>query len=389
VQVAKFPNNGFSSERLGLLRQAIEGDIASGRYHGAVVMVAREGEVALHEAIGHSHQPSGTVAAHDDVFSLFSLSKAFTNVLALRWIEQGRFALTTRVAEVIPEFAGGLRERITFYHLLSHQSGIPTMFSPVPGMNLDVLADMVQAACAHVHCTEMPGEQVSYAPMIGQLLLGEAVRRTDPAGRAFRDIADQEIFAPLGMTSTAFGVRADLRARHRPVVPMAGLELPPHPSTNNLAYHSAFLEEHAEMPWVGAVSTASDLFRFAEMLRLDGELDGTRILGPAMLERATTNCTGDRQNNLYGDLAMRRGWDRYPATIGLGFFLRGETIYPHQFGTLASPRTFGNNGAGSTVLWVDPARDITFTCVTAGVMEEGRNIERFQRLSDLVLAAAL
>jgi CubicO group peptidase (beta-lactamase class C family) len=60
----------------------------------------------------------------------------------------------------------------------------------------------------------------------------------------------------------------------------------------------------------------------------------------------------------------------------------------HQFGTLASPRTHGHQGAGSGVVWVDPARDLCFAMLSAGVMHEADNIERFQRLSDMALAAS-
>ena len=69
--------------------------------------------------------------------------------------------------------------------------------------------------------------------------------------------------------------------------------------------------------------------------------------------------------------------------------LRGEGIYHHFFGTLASPRTFGNFGAGSSLFWVDPEKRLTFVCLTAGVMEEASNILRFQRLSDMAHAAAV
>ncbi|MGH7058490.1 MAG: serine hydrolase, partial [Acetobacteraceae bacterium] len=152
--------------------------------------------------------------------------------------------------------------------------------------------------------------------------------------------------------------------------------------------NGAFEDELAEMPWVGCVSTVADLFRFAEMLRRGGELDGVRILSTAMLEQATINRTGDKPNELYAELAHSRGWKPYPAYIGIGFSLRGEAICPHQFGTLTSPRTFGHQGAGSALFWVDPEREVTFVALTAGVMDEADNIERFQRLSDLAISAA-
>ena len=56
-----------------------------------------------------------------------------------------------------------------------------------------------------------------------------------------------------------------------------------HPGHSNYGPHGAFQEEDAEMPWVGAVATVPDLVRFAEMQRRGGELDGVRILSPALL----------------------------------------------------------------------------------------------------------
>ncbi|HTW38457.1 MAG TPA: serine hydrolase domain-containing protein [Steroidobacteraceae bacterium] len=377
----------LSAARLQHLGTTISADIEAGHYHGAVILVAHRGQVALHEAVGYANRATGTPIRKDHVFSIFSVTKAFTNALVFRCIERGDFALTTRIAELVPEFSGGARETITVKDLLTHCSGLPSIFVPVPGMYIDRLEEVVAAICAHVHAEAAPGGAVSYAPMAAHALLGEAVRRCDRLARSFRAIAHEDLFAPLGMRDTAIGVRADLRARH--IVPEF---LPTGPAMqhlghSNLGENGAFEEEAAEMPWVGAVSTVADLYRFAEMLRRGGELDSARILAPAILDLATRNWTGEKPNELYVQLVSRKGWPPYPAYIGLGFFMRGEAICPHQFGTLASPRTFGNTGYGSAIFWVDPAREMTFVCLTAGVMDEADNIERFQRLSDIALAA--
>jgi CubicO group peptidase (beta-lactamase class C family) len=58
-------------------------------------------------------------------------------------------------------------------------------------------------------------------------------------------------------------------------------------------------------------------------------------------------------------------------------------------GHCSSPGTYSGQGAGSTIFWVDPERDLTFVCLTAGVLEDSDNILRFQRLSDMVVAAVL
>lgn len=378
---------GLSAARLQHLCRTISADVAASRYHGAVILIAQRGQVALHEAIGYAERATAQPLRKDHVFSIFSVTKAFTNALVFRCIERGAFALTTRISQLVPEFSGGVRETITVKDLLTHCSGLPSLFVPVPGMYIDRLEEVVAAICAHVHAEAAPGGAVSYAPMAAHALLGEAVRRCDRQGRSFRTIAQEDLFAPLGMRDTAIGVRADLRARH--LVPEFLPTGPPmqHLGHSNLGENGAFEEEAAEMPWVGAVSTVADLYRFAEMLRRGGELESARILAPAILDLATRNWTGEKPNELYVQLVARKGWRPYPAYIGLGFFMRGEAICPHQFGTLASPQTFGNTGYGSAIFWVDPVREMTFVCLTAGVMDEADNIERFQRLSDIALSA--
>ena len=72
---------------------------------------------------------------------------------------------------------------------------------------------MIAAICKLVHSTEEPGRAVHYAPMVPHALMGEMLRRTDPRGRSFRAIMDEDLLQPLGMKDTAVGLRPDLRAR--------------------------------------------------------------------------------------------------------------------------------------------------------------------------------
>ena len=378
---------GLAPERMRHLKTAIEDDVRRGKYFGAVLIVARHGVVGLHEAIGFGDAAHKQPLKKNSVFNIFSTTKALTNVLVFRAIERGDFALTTRVSEVIPEFSSGWREKITVYHLLTHTSGLPSVFTPKPGMYIDHLDEIIAAICKYLHCVEEPGKLVTYAPMAGQALLGEMLQRTDAKKRRYRKIAEEDLLGPLKMKETSIGVRADLRSRK--VVPVFMDRSPiDHLGHGNLGPNGAFEEEDAEMPWVGAVTTAGDLHRFAEMLRRGGELDGARIVSPRILDLAARNQTGERPNELFKTLAIMRGWPTAPAYLGIGFFLRGEAICQHHFGTLTSPRTFGNFGAGSSFYWVDPELDMTFAFVSAGVLEESQNIERCQRLSDIAVSAA-
>lgn len=380
--------SGFWQDRLDHLKAVIEADVAAGAYFGAVLRVARKGVLGFDEAIGFADAEGTKPLAKDNVFSIFSTSKAFTNILILRAIEMGRFALTTKVSEVIPEFKGPPRERATFFHLLTHTAGMPGVWMPKPDMYLDRLDELLEAVIANVHGTVEPGTRCDYSPLANHVLMGEALRRTDPKGRRFRDILREDLFEPLGMKDTSMGLRADLNARHvRP--DMRGTVPIKHLSRNLPGDHALFEDPEVEAPHVGCASTVPDLLRFAEMLRRGGELDGARILGPRTIEMARQVWTQDFPNELYRAVHLRSGWEEMPAYMGLGFNVRGTKIGPHQLGTMTSPETFGNYGAGSALFWVDPVLEVSFACLTAGVMTQAANIARFQKLSDLTVSACI
>jgi len=379
---------GMDQGRLGEVQEAIRADIRAGLYHGAVIKVARGGEVALEAAIGAADAEQTKPLALDSVFNIFSVTKAFTNLLVMRAVEQGRFQLTTPISQLIPEFSGRGREKILIWHLLSHQAGFPIIFEVQPGWYIDNFAEIARTVIAEVAPVDAPCAKVAYSPLANHVLMAEALLRTDPAKRGYRQIVQQDILDPLGMRDTSVGLRADLRTRK--VVPDFRGNYPiGHKSRNTPGPNGAFEDEHAEMPWVGIVSTTPDLFRFADMFRRGGTLDGARLISPAMLDLATRNWTADRVNELYAARGREEGIDPAPAYIGLGFSLRGEALCHHMFGTLATPRSFGNYGAGTSLFWVDPERDVTFACLTAGVMGHNANMRRFQKLGDMVLSAVL
>ena len=112
--------NVWRPDLLNHAEAVIRDDIARGKYFGAVLKVARAGKIGLEIAIGDEGGAGTKPLAMDSVFSIFSATKAITNVLVFRAIERGQLMLTTKVSEVIKEFSGGIRERITVFDLLTH-----------------------------------------------------------------------------------------------------------------------------------------------------------------------------------------------------------------------------------------------------------------------------
>lgn len=385
---------GLDPAALTRMTDAIERDIQADRYDGAALIVARHGEIGLRTAIGYGDRAAGREMRIDDVFRVLSTTKAFTNVLTLAAIERGFFALTTRVVDLIPEYAGTERfagvhkPEVLVQHLLTHRAAMSSSLYPMDPH--DPQMGVLERAVAHVCAKDLvgiPGERVNYSPSYNHVLLGEILRRTLGGGGRYRDMMQAELLDRLGMDGTRYGAPAAWADRLVPLVPKFTTEGWMVPW--DITVLNDLISEDAEMPWVGGVARVDDIFRLAEMLRRGGELDGERILSPAAIDLATRVHTGAQENDIYGGLARRLGWPVPPANMGLGFQLRGEGLYQHMFGSLASPRTFGNYGAGSSIFWVDPDRDLTFVFLSAGIVEQAPNILRFERICDLVHAAAV
>ena len=109
----------------------------------------------------------------------------------------------------------------------------------------------------------------------------------------------------------------------------------------------------------GLISTLGDYFRFTEMLRRGGELDGVRLLGRKTVQYMTCN-------HLPGDLA-EMGQETFNETTyaGIGFGLGFAVVQdPARAAVLTSVGEYHWGGAASTVFWIDPLEDLSVIFLT-------------------------
>ena len=127
-------------------------------------------------------------------------------------------------------------------------------------------------------------------------------------------------------------------------------------------------------PGAGAVSTASDLARFAAELQ-----------APVLLSReALAEATRVAYPGLRGVLP---GYGSQPHNDwGLGFEIR-DAKSPHWTGAHNSPATFGHFGQSGTFLWVDPDAQLALVALTDRDFGPWA-IDAWPPFSDGVLAAA-
>jgi CubicO group peptidase (beta-lactamase class C family) len=379
---------GLDTDALGRLDACIQRYIDNGDHFGASIVVARGGVVAHRRSFGTS--APGRPAAEDDLFCAMSLTKSFTAALVLRAIDQGRFTLDTRVAEIVPVFASGGKQNVTVRQLLNHTGGAYASILPAPPslqpMELGDLAK-TSAAFSAMPAAYAPGTRCVYSPLAGIGVLGHMLVLTDPAKRSFRDIAREDLFEPLGMVDTRFGGPKNEPRR----VPMSYTPKLSNPGPEALAkYLDALFDEPSEVPAGNAFTTVDDVFRFAEVLRLRGDNGKFRLMSQALCDYGTQNHTGDMKSAAWDFYTEAHGLPEFPANFSLlGGYSRGTGHHMTGAGCTASSRAFYAVGGGSTMYMVDPARDLTFVFLSAGFIDGLAHLQRLCRLSDLALAACV
>jgi CubicO group peptidase (beta-lactamase class C family) len=102
-------------------------------------------------------------------------------------VDRGETCLNAPVSDIIPEFGARGKQRVTIGQLLSHSGGLPASFPAVPVEKIGDL-DAVVAAVCDVGLEAVPGEEVSYSPIMAHAVLGQIVRRLDGGKRRLRDI---------------------------------------------------------------------------------------------------------------------------------------------------------------------------------------------------------
>ena len=371
---------GFCADRLARIdRFLAERYVEPGLLPGALLVVARRGEVVHKSVLGHASLERGVALQDDTVFRIYSMTKPVTSVALMMLVEEGRISLDDPVARWIPSW----REQAVFrsgapgafvtqpveapmrvIDLLRHTSGLTYNFqqrtnvdAAYRSLRLDAFeAESLAAfvdALGRVPLEFAPGTGWNYS--VSTDVVGHLVSLA--SGVPFDEFVRSRILRPLAMDDTDFHVPEAKAARFADcyvrsaagtLAPAPGPDFrrpPPAPSGGG-----------------GLVSTAADYLRFCEMLRRGGALDGVRLLGPKTLALMRANhLPGGRD---LADLAPA-GMFSEVAYQGVGFGLGFATVLdPARCGVACSPGEYSWGGMASTAFWVDPVEEVCVVFMT-------------------------
>jgi CubicO group peptidase (beta-lactamase class C family) len=377
---AKPEDVGLSSQRLEKIGDVFKAQIEAGKIPGAVIMIARRGKLAYAESFGFLDQEKALPMPQNAIFRAYSMTKPLVSVGAMMLVEDGRIQLTDVVSKFLPEFQSlqvsvpkadplgqpsfGLfaaERQPTVQDLLRHTAGLT--YGEFTGNKLvkDALinAGLFKADFEYNVTGLTPPEEVerlAKAPLAYQPgtvweyslavdLLGRLLEKA--CGQRLGTFLQERLFAPLGMIDSGFSVPAAKQGR-------LAEPLPKDPATGNPnRLIDVRQEPNNDSGGAGAVSTAADYLRFAQMLLDQGKLDATRILSRTTVALMTSDQLSPEIKRVVtpGELVM--GVLGY--TFGLGFAVR---LQPGIAAVPGSQGEFLWAGYAGTFFWVDPKEQL-------------------------------
>jgi CubicO group peptidase (beta-lactamase class C family) len=366
---------GLSSQRLQRLTETFKADVDAGKIPGAVILVARRGQVAYFQALGFQDRAAGTPMKPDSVFRLASLTKPVTMVAALMLAEEGKLQLMDPIGAHLPqlqtlqvgvELQEGSGERRLALETARRAVTVQDLMRHTSGMTYGIFGDsLVQRAYRAAKTMDDQQTNAELIDKLAQLPLAfqpgaafEYGMSNDVIGRVvevrggmdLNRFIVERIARPLGMSDTAFLLDSAQTARLAEPQPKPGT--PPLVIGYNPAKPPKWFSGGG-----GLLSTAEDYARFCQMLLNGGELGGVRILSRKSVELMTHNHLPPDVS--YGTFTMEMGLTaplpQYGQGYGLGVGVRqeaGRSMVPGSAGD------FYWGGATGPYFWVDPSEQL-------------------------------
>lgn len=349
---------------------ALSAATEAGDVPGVVAMATDRNSVIYEGAYGKRVLGQSEPMTLDTVVWIASMTKALTSAGAMQLVEQGKLDLDAPAAGVVPEIgaaqvlegfdAGGQpklrapRRPITLRHLLTHTAGFGYEI-----WNEDIAAYQAAKGIPGIISCENaalgtpllfdPGDRWYYGINIDWA--GKMVEAA--SGKELGSYLQENLFAPLGMTSTAFRITPAMRARLAKIhqrgdddslEPQMELEIPQ--------------EAQFEMGGGGLYSTAGDYLQFVRMILNRGKAGSTQILKPETVDLMTRNNMGDNGVTLLKTAAPSLSNDAefFPGlhkSWGLSFQINEEKA---PTGRPAGGLMWA--GLANSYYWIDPTTGI-------------------------------
>jgi len=376
IQIAVTESQGFNVLRLARIKPKMQAYVDSGNFSGITTLIARRGQIVHFEHTGVRDNSTQAPLDSSTIFRIYSMTKPIVCTALMTLYEEAKFHLFDPLGKYLPDFAkvkvwdngqslADPVRPILIRDLFTHTAGLTYNFledTPVSKMYLDAgllsnaeaSLESVTSELARLPLAYQPGSRWHYSMSIDVLAhLIEIL-----SGCPLQEFLKERIFSPLDMRDTGFSVPEQNRSR---VAAMYGHpDIATHQFTEIVTSPTGAVDVSKTYPvdntktfargGHGLFSTAADYLRFAQMLLNRGDLEGERIISPAIADLLHSNHLAP--NLMPFSIAV-------VGMPGYGFGLGSRVLMnPAESGMPGSTGEFGWAGAANTYYWVDPKLEI-------------------------------
>ena len=329
------------------IKELLEKGAAEGVFPGAVLIVARGGEIVFREATGCSSLiPESHPMEEDTIFDLASLTKPLATTLALmRLVDSNKLDLDQPLATLLPGPLSDDKRAITPRLLLCHSAGFvdwKPFYLELVNHDLEKRKGVLRGRILQEPLAYAPGDQALYSDL-GFMILEWIIEKA--SGMPLPRYLERHFYGPLSLQKTFIidGNRQD--------------EYPPNAfaSTEECPWRNKVIqgEVHDENAYaVGGYSGHAGLFGTAEevfeLLKLLREL----YLGMRQdyLKSETVRTFFTRQERAEGS-TWALGWDT-------------PSLKDSSSGRFFSENSVGHLGFSGTSVWLDLEKDVVVILLT-------------------------
>ncbi len=323
--------------RFDFLQAFLNEAVQNGAFPSAAAGIGKGDEIYFTGAAGQ-----GNI---DTIYDMASMSKVLsTTMVALRALEEGAITLYDTLSRFFD--APSDKKDISLFQLMTHTAG----FEPFFLIEEEARGPEDVLRCLLDHPLDNIAPNTPSYSCLGYIVLGKVLETV--YGRPLDELAQEKVFAPLGLTNTSY------RPKGHNIAPT---EVDP---ATGVAFKGIVHDENARFQKgisgnAGVFSTLGDCMAFCAML----SKKGGGFISAATLQKAITNYTP--------------GFDVHR---GLGFHLAGT---PGNFiGDLFPSTAYGHTGFTGTSFVVDPQTGLYAVLLTNRVhpTRENGKILRLRRV---------
>lgn len=251
--------------------RAMRAFMATYRVPGAQLAVVKDGAIVFSRAYGTVNVALDVPATPQNVFTLASITKAFTGLAAMQAVEAGKLDLSAPISRYLDGLPEAWRA-VTIRQLLSHMSGLPDT-NRAPTVDTDAVQAWEWTLAQPVLFA--PGERFHYC-QTNYTLIQRALNRV--YGRSEDAMVASAQLAAAGMTRTRYGDSRDMIAGKGPDYQFVR-SAPAAPGTLEHRYPVSLPFHRASN---GLASTAEDMARWIIAL------EQGKLLAPELIETMWT-----------------------------------------------------------------------------------------------------